>query len=49
MIDFVDTHPFLRIAFWVAMETMYFRIAQISFYDKMFLKLGVRMKDMAPM
>ena len=43
MIDFVHvgTPPFLRIAFWVAMETMHFRIAQISFfYDKMFRKLG---------
>ena len=34
MIDFVyvGTLPFLRIAFWVAMETMHFRIAQISFF-----------------
>ena len=44
MIDFVHvgTPPFLRIAIWVAMETMHFRIAQISFffYVKMFRKLG---------
>ena len=43
MIDFVHvgTPPFLRIAFWVAMKTMHFRIAQISFlYDKIFRKFG---------
>ena len=43
MIDFVHvgTPQFLRIAFWVAMEIMHFRIAQVSFFnDKMFRKLG---------
>ena len=52
MIDFahVGTPPFLRIAFWVAMETMHFRIAQISFFMiKCFVNWGVPMKDMAAM
>ena len=52
MIDFVHvgTPTFLRITFWVAMETMHFRVAKIScFYDKMFRKLRYPMKDMAPM
>ena len=52
MIDFVHvgTPPFLRIAFWVAMETRHFRIAQISFFMiECFVDWGVPMKDMAPM
>ena len=32
MIDFVVTPPFLRIALWVAMETMQLHIAGISFF-----------------
>ena len=43
MIDFVHvgTPPFLRISFWVAMETMNFRVAQISFFFyKMFREFG---------
>ena len=44
MIDFVHVGvpPFLRIAFWVAMETMHFCIAQISFFMiKCFVNWGV--------
>ena len=32
MNDFVVTPPFLRIALWVAMETMHLHIAGISFF-----------------
>ena len=52
MIDVVHvgTTPFLRNAFWVAMETMHFRIAQIRFFMiKCFVNWGVPMKDMAHM
>ena len=32
MVVFVGTPPFMRIALWVAMETMYFSIARIIFF-----------------
>ena len=31
MIGFVGTNPFLRITFWVAMETMHLHIARMFF------------------
>ena len=34
MVVFVGTLPFMRIALWVAMETMYFSIARISFFPR---------------
>ena len=37
MIDFVGTHLFLRIALWVAMETMHFQIAQTCIFFGQFL------------
>ena len=43
MIDFVyvGTPPFLRIAFWVAMEIMHFSHSPNKFfYDKMFRNMG---------
>ena len=36
MNDFVDTPPFLRIALWIAMETMHLHIAGISFFLSFF-------------
>ena len=37
MNDFVVTPPFLRIALWVAMETMHLHIAGISFFLEVIL------------
>ena len=50
MIDFVGTPPFLRIAFLLSMQTIFSHSPnKFFFYDKMFRKLGVPMKDMVPM
>ena len=49
MIDFVGTSPFLRIAFWLAMQTIFSHSPNKFFYDKMLRKFGVPMKDMVPM
>ena len=51
MIDLVGTPPFLRIALWVAMETMHLHIARISFFfrTKRFCIRGVPMNTLPPM
>ena len=45
MNDFVVTPPFLRIALWVAMETMHLHIAGISFF---FLRLNFFLHSAGP-
>ena len=49
MIGFVGTPPFMRIAFWLSMQTIFSHSPNKFFYDKMFCKLGVLMKDMVTM
>ena len=51
MNDFVVIHPFLRIALWVAMETMHLHIAGISFFleVKLFCIQRVPKNKFAPM
>ena len=51
MIDFVVKPPFLRIALWVAMETMQLHIAGISFFLRLnfFFHSGVPKNKLAPM
>ena len=51
MNDFVVTPPFLRIALWVAMETMHLHIAAISFFleVKLFCIQRVKQNKLAPM
>ena len=51
MIAFVVTPPFLRIALWVAMETMQLHIAGISFFleVKLFVIQRVQKNKLAPM
>ena len=39
MSDFVGTTPFLKIALWVAMETMHFHIAGISIFLETFSRI----------
>ena len=41
MIDFVGTSPFLRIALWVAMETMHFHIAPKNLYWGTIFRIAV--------
>ena len=51
MNDFVVIPPFLRIALWVAMETMHLHIAGISFFleVKLFCIQWVPKNKFAPM
>ena len=50
MNDFVVTPPFLRIALWVAMETMHLHIAGISFFLRLnFFAFRVPKNKLAPM
>ena len=39
----------MRIALWVAMETMHFHIAKVSVLGQMFRKLGGQINNMAHM
>ena len=49
MNDFVVTPPFLRIALWVAMETMHLHIAGISFFLRVnFFAFSGSPKKIAP-
>ena len=45
MNDFVVTPPFLKIALWVAMETMHLHIAGISFFFRLFFLHSVGPKE----
>ena len=50
MVDFVDAPPFLRIVLWVAMETMHFHIAKLSFRQMFFFRIqGGPNENLAPM
>ena len=51
MNDFVVTPPFLRIALWVAMETMHFTHSRNKFFleVKLFLHSEVPKNKLAPM
>ena len=51
MIDFVSTHPFLRIALQVAMVTMHFHIAQTVLFlgEHLFRILSIPWNNFAPM
>ena len=51
MVVFVGTPPFTRIALWVAMETMHFDIARISFFlgTNFWGVSGVPMNNPTPM
>ena len=49
MIDFVNAHPFLRIALQVVMATMHFHIAQTGLFMGNFLRIqGVPGNNLAP-